>query len=115
VLIPVACDYLSLGGVRQVLRTLRNVEKLLGHPVALVGVVPTMYDRRRRMDRQVLVALQERFAGQVAPPIRQNSRVTEAPSHGKTIFEYDHRSNGAVDYRALVSWLGARDWEVADG
>jgi chromosome partitioning protein len=115
VLIPVACEYLSLVGVRQVLRTLRNVEKLLGHEVALVGVVPTMFDRRRRMDRQVLVALQERFGDQVAPAIRQNSRITEAPSHGKTIFEYDHRSNGAVDYRGLVRWLGDRDWEVANG
>ena len=110
VLVPVSCDYLSLVGVRQVMRTMRNVGKLLDHELELVGLVPTMYDGRRRIDRQVHQALVERFAERVSPAIRQTTRITEAPSRAKTVFEDAPSSRGAADYRELVNWVIKRPW-----
>ncbi len=115
ILVPVSCDYLSLVGVRQVVRTMRNVGKLLDHELELVGLVPTMYDGRRRIDRQVHQALVERFDERVAPAIRQTTRITEAPSRARTVFEDAPNSKGAEDYRALVKWVIKRNWRVGDG
>ena len=115
VLVPVSCDYLSLVGVRQVMRTMRNVGKLLSHELELVGLVPTMYDGRRRIDRQVHSALVERFGARVSPAIRRTTRITEAPSRAKTVFEDAPKSRGAADYRELVDWVSKRPWRVPVG
>ena len=111
-LIPVSCDYLALVGVRQVMRTIANVRELLGHPVQLIGVVPTLYDHRRRIDRQVRATLLERFGEELAPVVRQSVRITEAPGYGGTVFDSAPSSRGAEDYRRLVNWLAERVWRA---
>jgi chromosome partitioning protein len=112
VLIPVSCDYLSLVGVKQILKTLRNVNDVLRHPVSIMGVLPTFYDRRNRISNEAVSTLKSYFRERVLPPIRINTRLKEAPSHGKTIFEYASSSRGAEDYRRLVRWLVARNTGV---
>lgn len=102
VLIPVSCDYLSLVGVRQVLRTLKSVRELLKHPVRLLGVLPTFYDQRNRISREALEALRDHFKERCLPPIRVNTRLKEAPSVKQTIFEHAPQSHGAKDYMQLV-------------
>jgi chromosome partitioning protein len=109
VVIPVSCDYLSLVGVRQVMRTLRHVRELLNHPVELLGVVPTFFDQRTRVCREALDTLREHFGERCLPPIRVNTRLREAPSAKQTIFEYAPTSHGALDYMALVQRIGASD------
>lgn len=104
VLCPVACDYLSLVGIKQVLRTLDNVRKHLGHPISVAGVLPTMYDARARVCQDALKTLQNHFGESCLEPIRQNTKLKEAPAHKKTIFEHDPSSNGAEDYLKLVQW-----------
>lgn len=101
VLVPVACDYLSLFGVRQVLKTLRNVRELLRHEVSFLGVLPTFYDARQRIARQSVDALREHFKERCLAPIRANTKIKEAPTAKQTIFEYAADSHGAQDYRAL--------------
>jgi chromosome partitioning protein len=108
VLIPVACDYLSLVGVKQVLRTIKNVSQHLGHPVVVGGVLPTFYDTRARVCRDSWEALKKHFGDLCLPPIRYNTRLKEAPSRKKTIFEHDPTSHGAEDYRKVVDWLALR-------
>ena len=103
ILIPVSCDYLSLVGVKQILRTLKKVNELLLHPVSILGVVPTFYDSRTRIAAEAVNTLKSYFKDRVMPPIRVNTRLKEAPSHKKTIFEYAPKSRGAIDYRALVA------------
>jgi chromosome partitioning protein len=103
ILIPVSCDYLSLVGVKQILRTLKKVNELLLHPVSILGVVPTMYDMRTRVSNDAVNTLKAYFKERVLPPIRVNTRLKEAPSHKKTIFEYAPDSHGSQDYRALVN------------
>ena len=102
IIIPVSCDYLSLVGVKQVLRTLKKVNELLLHPVDVLGVVPTFYDKRTRISQEAISTLKAYFREKVMPPIRVNTRLKEAPSHKQTIFEYAPKSHGAEDYRTLT-------------
>jgi chromosome partitioning protein len=104
VLIPVGCDYLSLVGVKQVLKTIKNVNQHLGHALQVGGVLPTFYDARAKICRDAVEALKKHFGALCLPPIRQNTRLKEAPSHKKTIFEHDPQSSGAEDYRRVVQW-----------
>ena len=101
----VACDFLSLVGVRQILKTVRHVNQLLMHPIRILGVLPTFYDQRNRISDESVKSLQSHFRDRVLPPIRVNTRLKEAPSHKQTIFDYAPYSRGAHDYRRLVRWV----------
>ena len=105
VVIPVACDYLALVGVKQVLRTIKDVERHLHHAVRVSAILPTFFDGRTRLAREVLDTLQGHFKTKCLDPIRLNTRLAEAPSYRKTIFEYAPQSNGAADYNQVVDWL----------
>jgi chromosome partitioning protein len=105
VLCPVACDYLSLVGVRQVLRTIKSVNKHLGHPVKLWGVLPTLFDARARICHEALDTLREHFQGRCFEPVRLAIRVKEAPAQGKTLLEYAPTSNATADYLRVVDRL----------
>lgn len=105
VLCPVACDYLSLVGVRQVLRTIKQVNRVLSHPVRLWGVLPTLYDARARVCTESLSTLREHFGDRCLEPIRMTSRVKEAPSVGKTLFEHAGDTTAAQDYLRVVARL----------
>jgi len=107
VVIPVTCDYLALVGVKQVLRTIREVERHLHHAVRISAVLPTFYDSRTRLGREVLETLQGHFKRKCLAPIRLNTRLAEAPSHRKTIFEHAPKSHGAEDYNRVVEWVVA--------
>lgn len=101
-LVPVACDYLSLVGVRHILRTMMRIREHFSHPIRLLGFLPTMYDRRNRISEEAVMSLQARFGDAVLEPIRINARLREAPSHQQTIFEYAPDARGSDDYRELV-------------
>lgn len=105
VLIPVTCDYLALVGVKQVLRTIKDVERHLNHAVRVSAVLPTFYDGRTRLAREVLETLQGHFKHKCLEPVRHNTRLAEAPSHRKTIFEYAPTSHGAADYSRVCDWV----------
>ena len=105
VIIPVTCDYLALVGVKQVLRTIKDVERHLNHAVRVSAVLPTFYDGRTRLAREVLETLQGHFKHKCLEPIRLNTRLAEAPSHKKTIFEYAPTSHGAADYNRVCDWV----------
>jgi len=114
VIIPVTCDYLALVGVKQVLRTIKDVERHLGHAVRVSAVLPTFYDGRTRLAREVLETLQGHFKHKCLEPIRLNTRLAEAPSHKKTIFEYAPISHGAADYNRVCDWVLASTAPTAD-
>jgi chromosome partitioning protein len=105
VLVPVACDFLSLVGVRQVIKTIKNVNTLLHHPVQIYGVLPTFYDSRARICRDAIATMKEHFGDKCLPPIRGAIKLKEAPAQGKTIFEYEGGSNAARDYMRVVDRL----------
>ncbi|WP_437491709.1 ParA family protein [Sorangium sp. So ce1014] len=102
VLVPVACDYLSLVGVRQVIKTVKNVNALLHHPVQIWGVLPTFFDGRARIAREAVSTMKQHFGERCLAPIRQAIKVKEAPAQGQTIFEYAPGTPAADDYLAVV-------------
>lgn len=104
-IVPVSCDYLSLIGVKQVLKTLKNVNQVLLHPISILGILPTFYDMRNNISDESIKTLKGYFHDKVLPPIRVNTRLKEAPRHSQTIFEYAPDSRGAKDYMRLVDWV----------
>lgn len=101
VLVPVGCDYLSLVGVRQVIKTVKSVNSVLHHPVQIWGVLPTFFDSRAKICREAVATMKEHFGARCLPPVRANIKVKEAPAQGQTIFEYAAGSHAAEDYLAL--------------
>jgi len=105
VLIPVNGDYLSLHGVSQFLTTLRSIEGVLGRRIEF-RLTMTRFYPRRRLARSIVGKLLEYFPGKVlATPVREACALAEAPSFGKTIFEYAPQSYGSDDYRSLAEDL----------
>jgi chromosome partitioning protein len=102
VLVPVACDYLSLVGVRQVIKTVRNVNHLLHHRLQIWGVLPTFFDVRAKICAEALATLRNHFGVRCLPPVRATTRLKEAPARAQPIFEYAPSSHGAADYEVLV-------------
>lgn len=101
--IPVTPDFLSLKGLAQLQEILEKVHEGLEIDVKILGIVPTIVDYRKSATRESLELLRGTFSGLVTETeIRINVRLEEAPSHGKTIFEYDPRSVGAKCYRRLA-------------
>ena len=113
ILVPVACDFLSLVGVRQVIKTVKNVNALLHHPVQIYGVLPTFYDARARICRDAVDTMKQHFGEKCFAPIRATIKIKEAPAQGRTIFEYAPDSNAAEDYRRRVRRLLAGPGAVA--
>jgi chromosome partitioning protein len=102
ILVPVACDFLSLVGVRQVIKTVKNVNSLLHHPVQIYGVLPTFYDSRARICRDAWGTLKEHFGDRCFQPVRSTIKIKEAPAQGRTIYEYAPDSHAASDYQRVV-------------
>lgn len=99
---PVNMEYMALSGVRQVLDNMRIVREEIGHDVAVRYVIPTFVDRRNSKTAAVLEALEESFGPKVTTPVRSNVRLSEAPSHHQSIYDYAPTSAGAEDYRNLT-------------
>jgi len=101
VLCPVALQGPSLQGLKTFFRYLQSAQKL-NHDLRLEYILPTMFDRRTRHSQEIFEQLKKYFSRQMCEPIRYNVRLSEAPAHGQTIFEYDARAQGAQDYQNLI-------------
>jgi chromosome partitioning protein len=113
VLVPVACDYLSLVGVRQVIKTVKSVNSLLHHPVQIWGVLPTFFDARAKICHEAVNTLKSHFGERCLPPIRAAIKVKEAPAQGQTIFEYAAGTTAADDYGVVVDRIIAAREQAA--
>jgi len=103
VIIPVSMDYLAQAGARQTMEILEEINEHSSSPTELMGILPTFYDARTKLSREVLEKLRERFGDTVFESvIRVNTSLREAPSFNQTIFEYSPMSRGAYDYYQLT-------------
>ena len=103
VIIPVQCEYYALEGLTQLLSTIRLVQKLYNPRLYIEGVLLTMFDSRTKLSIEVQQDVRKFFKERVYRSyIPRNIRLSEAPSHGKSIFEYDIKSEGARAYAALA-------------
>lgn len=103
-LVPVQTEAAALLGLTQTLDVLDDAGELGAH-VQLVGIVPTLYDARRRLDADVLVQLIEQFGDLVADPIRRTVTLAEALGAGVPVHVHAPGSPGAEDYGRLAGWL----------
>lgn len=103
VVVPVQAEYLALEGLSQLLNTLALVTEQLNPDLEILGLLLTMYDARTNLATDVANEVRRHFPDKVFQTyIPRNVRLSEAPSHGSTIFELDPRSSGADAYVALA-------------
>lgn len=109
VLIPVQAEYYALEGLMQLMTTLSLVKKSYNPKLRLAGVFITMFDTRTQLSKQVRDEVAWYFRQDfLETGIPRNVRLSEAPSFGHTIFEYDKRSRGANSYKTLARELSRR-------
>ena len=101
VLSPVSLEALTLQGLIEFDRSLRAIQQY-NSQVGLRFVLPTFLDRRVSKSAEIREQLKAHYPTLLCEPIRYNVRLSEAPAHGQTIFEYAPHSSGAEDYRTLV-------------
>ena len=103
IFIPLQTEYLALQGMKRLLETIELVKKRLNKSLELSGIICTLYDSRKNLNREVEAKVREHFGEKVFKTvIRDNISLAEAPSFGKTIFEYRASSKGAEDYTSLT-------------
>jgi chromosome partitioning protein len=105
-LAPVQCEYLALEGVAQLMETLELVRATLNKRLELLGIVMTMFDPRTRLSSQVVEEVRRHFPQRTLDTVIPRSvRLSEAPSFGKPVLEYEPTSRGAVAYADLAQEL----------
>ena len=103
VLIPVQCEYYALEGVTQLLITIRLVQQTSNPKLKIEGILMTMFDIRTRLSVEVSQDVRQTFGKLVYQnSIPRNVKLSESPSRGLSIFEYDMKSSGAKAYADLV-------------
>jgi chromosome partitioning protein len=103
VLVPMQCEYYALEGLSSLLATIRRVNSALNPRLELLGVALTMFDARNRLSHEISIEVQKHFPERIFQTvIPRNVRISESPSHGLGVVEYDPRSVGAEAYRLLA-------------
>jgi chromosome partitioning protein len=105
-IVPLQCEYYALEGLSQLLNTAGIVKKSINPDLRIEGIVLTMFDTRNNLSHQVVNEIQTHFGDKVFRSIiPRNVRLSEAPSHGQAIIDYDQKSIGAVKYLELADEL----------
>ncbi len=109
VIIPVQCEYFALEGISKLLNTIKIIKSNLNPHLQIEGFLMTMYDKRLRLSNQVYEEVKKHFGPLVFNAvISRNVRLSEAPSHGVSILDYDPTSTGALNYSELAKEIIAR-------
>ncbi len=104
VLIPIQCEFYALEGVSQLMNTVDLVQQSLNPDLEIEGVLLTMYDGRTNLSGEVVGEVKDYFKSLVYDTlIPRNVRLAEAPSFGKTIFDYAYHSKGAQAYQEFAN------------
>jgi len=105
-LVPLQCEYYALEGLSQLMTTVRMVKKAMNPRIELEGVLLTMFDGRTNLSIQVVEEVKKHFTSHVfSTVVPRNVRLSEAPSHGMPITDYDRTCRGAEAYLALADEL----------
>lgn len=106
VIIPVQCEYFALEGLGKLLNTIKLIQNRLNPELIIEGFLLTMYDSRLRLSNQVVSEVKKHFQDMVFDTIIQrNTKLGEAPSHGKPVILYDAECKGATSYLNLAKEL----------
>jgi chromosome partitioning protein len=110
IIIPMQCEYFALEGLASLMNTIKLVRERLNPGLEIEGILLTMYDGRLNLSKQVRDEISEVFGSRVFRTlVARNVRLSEAPSFGKPIYQYDAGSRGAQNYRDLtIEFLAAQ-------
>ncbi len=109
VFIPLQTEFLALQGMSELLKKVRVIKEKYNESLDITGIFATMYNERKKLNREVLENVKRYFPDKVFKTcIRENIAIAEAPSFGKSIFDYDKESNGAKDYLELCKEIVER-------
>jgi chromosome partitioning protein len=110
VIIPVQCEFFALEGLGKLLNTIKLVQNRLNPDLAIEGFLLTMFDARLKSANQVVEDVRHHFGNMVFKTvIARNVRLSEAPSHGLSVLQYDKNSKGAKNYINLAKELIRRN------
>lgn len=110
VIIPVQCEFFALEGIAKLLNTIKIIKSNLNPSLRIEGFLLTMYDARLRLSAQVHDEVRRHFGDLVFNTvIARNVRLSEAPSHGLSVIQYDKHSKGAKNYINLAKELIRRN------
>lgn len=111
-IIPIEPSFLSMDGLAQMTSILYKINAELNPGLKLLGILPVKCDLRTNLARSVIEEIRQNFGHErLLPPIRNDIKLAEAPSFGKTIFEYASGCRGAEDYAQVVNIILARSGE----
>src|SRR2546423_13534689 len=104
ILTPIQCEYFALEGLVKIVRVVEQVrDSGANDQLEIGGIIMTMFDARTKLSGQVVQEVRQHFGQRVYDTvIPRTVRLSEAPSFGKTILEYDGNGAGALAYRALA-------------
>ncbi|MBQ9339789.1 MAG: ParA family protein [Paludibacteraceae bacterium] len=106
VIIPVQAEFFALEGIAKLLNTIKIIKSQLNPALQIEGFLVTMYDSRLRLSSQVYDEVKKHFGKLVFNTvITRNVRLSEAPSHGLSVIDYDKSSKGAQNYISLAKEL----------
>lgn len=113
IFIPLQAEFLALNGMAQLLNTVKAVQKRLNPQLDITGIITTLYDGRKNLNKEVLEKIRQYFPNKTfATLIRDNIALAEAPSFGQDIYEYKPDSKGAEDYTALCDEIIKQETRV---
>ncbi len=108
------CEYYALEGLTSLMGTIKRVKEQLRPALEIEGLVLTMFDSRNRLSHEIAREVREHFRDKVFKAIiPRNVRLSESPSHGLSVLEYEARSAGAEGYRDLAAEILAREADAA--
>ena len=103
VLIPVQCEFFALQGLSELVNTINQIQNSSNENLKIEGILRTMFDSRNNLSNDVSEQLAEYFPDELyKTKIPRNIKVAEAPSHGKSILQYDGLSKGSLSYYSLA-------------
>lgn len=110
VIIPIQCEYYALEGLVLLLRTIEKIKVYLNSELRIGGILLTMHDARTNISRQVMEEVRRQYPRETFQTvIPRNVRLSEAPSYGKPIAEYDPHSRGGKAYHELAKEVISHD------
>ena len=105
IVVPVSMEYLSLIGVKQLLKNIKILNRIFKKTITIKKVIPTFFDSRHKKSKDITASLRRVFPDMISRPIRTSQFLSEAPGKRKTIFEYAPNSKVAEDYFEIVKEL----------
>lgn len=104
--VPMQAHFLAMEGLAEVVRVSKKLNEMYGLGLGIKGVIPTLFKERNRLSRAIVGEISCHFGESILlHPVRENIALAEAPSHGKTIFQYKLKSHGAYDYLCIADTI----------